>query len=433
MNIKDLYKVFLRSSGVTTDSRNAASGKIFFALRGADFDGHDYVGQALEKGCILAVIDNADFAIPDRTMVVDDVLLALQLLGCYHRQSFNIPVLAITGSNGKTTTKELIREVLSSRYRTIATRGNFNNHIGVPLTLLDINDSHEIAVIEMGANHIGEIDRLCNIAMPDHGLITNIGSAHLEGFGSLEGVRKAKSELYAYIRKTGGKAFVNTLRQDLAEISKEMGLDAISFGSGEENFVSGNLLSSGNHLEVEIKTRKYSDPFCLKTRLTGSYNFENILAAACAGIYFGIEPGQIKDAVESYLPENNRSQVIVTSRNKILLDAYNANPDSMKAAIENFTSLSGENKTVILGDMLELGKYTEAEHEKIVNILKGSDNLDVILVGSIFYHLPEARHFSRFRDSGHLIEWLEENAPENRFILIKGSRRLQLENCIPKL
>ena len=429
MKTKELYRVFLDSSGVTTDSRVTSPGKIFFALQGEKFDGNAFARQAIDNGCSMAVIDNADFVVPRQTILVSNVLSSLQQLACYHRQLFRIPVLAITGSNGKTTTKELVREILSCRYRTLATRGNLNNHIGVPLTLLELNETHQIAVIEMGANHIGEIETLCTIAMPDHGLITNIGSAHLEGFGSPEGVRKAKSELFRYLKRTGGKAFLNSDRPNLVELSEEISLDFIPYGTGEENFVAGSLLASDEKLELEIKTRKFSKSLNVKTQMAGTYNVENIIAAACIGVYFGASPGQIKDAVENYIPSSNRSQITATKKNKLLLDAYNANPDSMMAAIINFAAMPGENKSVILGDMLELGQYSTREHEKIIRMVDRYDFREVMLVGKVFYDIPAAGSYLNFKNTEQLTEWLTDNPVSGRFILLKGSRGIGLENC----
>ncbi len=429
MKTKELYRVFLDSSGVTTDSRVTSPGKIFFALQGEKFDGNAFARQAIDNGCSMAVIDNADFVVPRQTILVSNVLSSLQQLACYHRQLFRIPVLAITGSNGKTTTKELVREILSCRYKTLATRGNLNNHIGVPLTLLELNETHQIAVIEMGANHIGEIETLCTIAMPDHGLITNIGSAHLEGFGSPEGVRKAKSELFRYLKRTGGKAFLNSDRPNLVELSEEISLDFIPYGTGEENFVAGSLLASDEKLELEIKTRKFSKSLNVKTQMAGTYNVENIIAAACIGVYFGASPGQIKDAVENYIPSSNRSQITATKKNKLLLDAYNANPDSMMAAIINFAAMPGENKSVILGDMLELGQYSTREHEKIIRMVDRYDFREVMLVGKVFYDIPAAGSYLKFKNTEQLTEWLTDNPVSGRFILLKGSRGIGLENC----
>ncbi len=433
MSTEILYKAFLDSSGVTTDSRISSTGKMFFAIRGEKFDGHHFIKQALEKGCATAVIDDDRFAVPGSTIKVNNVLDSLQQLANYHRKKFNFPVLAITGSNGKTTTKELIREVLATGYNVLATRGNLNNHIGVPLTLLELEGSHQAAVIEMGANHIGEIGNLCNITLPDYGIITNIGNAHLEGFGSYQGVRKAKSELYHYLKKTHGKAFLNSLRQNLIELSEEIGFDYVSFGMREDDYIRGKLLDSEEELVLEITHRESGKQFNLKTRMTGTYNFENILAAVCTGYFFGIHPENIKEAIENYVPANLRSQIVHTGNNKLLLDAYNANPDSMKAAIADFFSMPGKNKSLILGDMLELGHYAAEEHKKIISMLDDCDFREVMVVGELFSQIPEAQKFPGFKNVEQLSAWLKENPLSGRFILIKGSRGLQLEKCVPLL
>ncbi len=433
MSVRELYSVFLESTGVTTDSRVVASGNIFFALCGENYDGHRFIQQALENGCSLAVIDNSEFALSGKTILVDDVLASLQDLAGHHRRQFEIPVLAITGSNGKTTTKELMRDVLSTRFNTLATRGNLNNHIGVPLTLLELNTSHQIAVIEMGANHRGEIALLCEIAMPTHGLITNIGLAHLEGFGSYDGVLKAKSELFKYLKKRGGTAFINYDRFNLRELSGELGLEGIAYGRGEGLFVRGIEINASENLELEVRTEKPEQSMILKTRLTGAYNLENILAAVCTGIYFGVPSLLVKSAVENYLPENNRSQICKTANNRLFLDAYNANPDSMKAAIINFFSMPGKNKSVILGDMLELGEYARQEHKKIIEMLKDKRCREVILVGKLFYNMPAPGYYLRFENVEKLTQWLTYNPLRDRFILLKGSRGIQLEKCLPAL
>ena len=433
MSVNKLYDLFLESTGVTTDSRIVAPGNIFFALGGENYDGHAFAQQALRDGCSLAVIDKSDFAVPGKTILVDNVLASLQQLACHHRQRFGIPVVAVTGSNGKTTTKELMREVLSSAYNTLATPGNLNNHIGVPLTLLLLKEFHEIAVIEMGANHEGEIDLLCRIARPTHGLITNAGLAHLEGFGSPEGVLRAKGELFVYLKKTGGKIFLNHDRPNLRDLAGELDADCVSFGSGEGHFVSGTLPGSRDRLEMEVRVQKPGQVFNLETQLAGDYNFENVLAAVCTGIWFGISPVEIKKAVEGYMPGNNRSQILKTSCNKLLLDAYNANPDSMKAAILDFSAMPGKNKSVILGDMLELGDYSAEEHNKIIELLQVKGFRQVLLVGDMFCNTSAPAGYVRFRNVDKLINWLDSNPLSERFILLKGSRGIQLEKCITKL
>ncbi len=433
MSVKQLYDLFLESTGVITDSRIAVPGNIFFALNGENYDGHTFAQQALGDGCIMAVIDNSDFAVPGKTILVDNVLASLQQLACHHRQQFEIPVVAVTGSNGKTTTKELMREVLSSGYNTLATRGNLNNHIGVPLTLLEMKGYHQIAIIEMGANHEGEIDLLCRIAGPTHGLITNAGLAHLEGFGSPEGVLRAKGELFAYLKKTGGQIFLNYDRLNLRDLARDLEAECVSFGSGKEHFVSGTMPGSRDRLEMEVRVQKSGQVFNLETQLAGDYNFENVLAAVCTGTWFGISPVEIKKAVEGYVPGNNRSQIVETSSNTLLLDAYNANPDSMKAAIINFNDMPGKNKSVILGDMLELGEYAAGEHNKIIELLQVKGFRQVLLVGDMFCKSSAPAGYLRFRNVDRLINWLKHNPLSDQFILLKGSRGIQLEKCINKL
>ncbi len=433
MSVKQLYDLFLESTGVITDSRIAAPGNVFFALNGENYDGHIFTEQALRDGCRLAVIDNSDFAVPGKTILVDNVLASLQQLACHHRQQFEIPVVAVTGSNGKTTTKELMREVLSSGYNTLATRGNLNNHIGVPLTLLELKGFHQIAIIEMGANHAGEIDLLCRIACPTHGLITNAGLAHLEGFGSPEGVLKAKGELFEYLKRTGGKVFLNHDRPNLRDLARELDVDSVVFGSGEGHFVSGTLPGSQDRLKMEVRVQKPGQVFNLETQLAGDYNFENVLAAVCTGIWFGLSPFEIKKAVEKYVPGNNRSQILETSCNKLLLDAYNANPDSMKAAILNFSAIPGQNKSVILGDMLELGEYAAEEHNKVIELLHSKGFRQVLLVGDMFCNTPAPMDYVLFRNVDELVNWLDVNPLSGHFILLKGSRGIQLEKCITKL
>jgi UDP-N-acetylmuramoyl-tripeptide--D-alanyl-D-alanine ligase len=433
MSVKQLYDLFLESAGVTTDSRIAAHGNIFFALGGENYDGHAFAEQALRDGCSLAVIDKSDFTIPGKTILVENVLDSLQQLACYHRQRFEIPVVAVTGSNGKTTTKELMREVLSVKYKTLATHGNLNNHIGVPLTLLDLKGYHQIAIIEMGANHTGEIDLLCRIAGPTHGLITNAGLAHLEGFGSPEGVLKAKGELFEYLKKTGGKIFLNYDRPNLRNLVRDLEAECVSFGSGKGHFVSGTLQASTDRLKMSVRGQSSGHLFNLETQLAGDYNFENVLAAVCTGTWFGVSPEEIKTAVEGYVPGNNRSQILETSSNTLLLDAYNANPDSMKAAIINFSVMPGKNKSVILGDMLELGEYAAGEHNKIIELLKVKGFRQVLLVGDMFCKSSATAGYLRFRNVDGLINWLKNNPLSDRFILLKGSRGIQLEKCITNL
>lgn len=425
--IKGLYDHYLKHPFVSTDTRSLKHGSIFFALKGEKFNANDFAEQALEAGCSLAVIDEKEYKKSDNYILVNDVLETLQELAKYHRLQLKIPVIGITGSNGKTTTKELIAAVLNKKYKTLATHGNLNNHIGVPLTLLSITKEHEMAVIEMGANHIGEIAMLSEIVQPDFGIITNIGKAHLEGFGSPEGVIKAKSELYRYIEKTLGTLFLNkdnSLLNSLASTPK-----IITYGTDENNDCIGKLLNLTPFVELEWKARnekKYNE--IIKTQIIGKYNFENILAAICIGNYFKVSAADIRDAIEKYIPSNNRSQIITKGTNTILLDAYNANPTSMQAALENFSELKAENKMLILGDMLELGNESKKEHKNIIEELKRRGFTNTILVGKEFTNASKDQNlFLTFNTSDEAAEYLKDKNIQNHSILIKGSRGIKLE------
>lgn len=427
MNIENLHRLFLLSSGASTDTRNISAGNIFFALKGENFNANEFAQSALKQGAGYAVIDEAGFAISEKLILVDDVLITLQQLANYHRRKFQIPVLAITGSNGKTTTKELIYHVLKSPFNTIATEGNLNNHIGVPLTLLRINQQTEIAVIEMGANHQNEIAALCEIAEPTHGLITNIGKAHLEGFGGLEGVKKAKSELYRWIEKNKGIAFVNaddeTLKSLLGGIA-----DIIRYGNEVENFVSGEIISANSFLELEVVWS--GEKIRIQSQLIGSYNFENILCAACVGIYFKVPIDKIKKAIENYISTNNRSQILKHDTNSFVMDAYNANPSSMKAALENFQNLNAEIKIVILGDMFELGEESACEHQSIVDQLSKMNFTKVILVGKEFGKTHSTNELIQFNSMDNLKVWFNQQKFSNTTFLVKGSRKMGLEKIL---
>ena len=356
-NISDLYSVFRKHNQVSTDSRQIIPGSIFFALKGDNFNGNKYAKAAIEAGAVCAVIDEAEYE-SKHTFLVDDVLEALQQLALHHRKQFVIPVIAITGSNGKTTTKELTNAVLSQHFHVTATKGNLNNHIGVPLTLLGITNETEIAIIEMGANHRGEIASLCEIANPTHGLITNIGKAHLGGFGGYEGVIKAKGELYNFLRENNSIAFVNHDNPLLMKLSE--GMNRVGYGTNKGLFASGRVNGNTSNLELDWISEK--GIVRIKTNLIGDYNFENVMAAICIGSDLGVPCEKIKTTISSYNPSNSRSQAMKTGRNSIVLDAYNANPSSMKAAIENFIKLEATHKMVILGDMLELGDESLDEH-----------------------------------------------------------------------
>jgi UDP-N-acetylmuramoyl-tripeptide--D-alanyl-D-alanine ligase len=421
--IEYLYQIFLRSTGVSTDSRNIKKGNIFFALKGENFNGNKYAAKALEKGAALAVIEEEEFD-GENTFLVDDVLFCLQALARHHRTQFEIPVIALTGTNGKTTTKELIREVLARKYHTLATTGNLNNHIGVPLTLLGLVSETEIGVIEMGANHRGEIAQLCDIAQPTHGMITNIGKAHLEGFGGYEGVMAAKSEIFTYLKETGGLAFVNKDDEVLMGLSD--GMKTFTYGSSKKADIQARISAS-----VPFLGLKWGDHH-IPTQMYGDYNFQNALAAICIGSYFKVAAGEIVEAVASYTPSNNRSQVVRSESNTIYLDAYNANPTSMLLSLRQFRHQEGKNKAVILGDMLELGKDSLKEHREIIKELR-KDFTTVILVGPEFIKAIEDDPFHVFADTDEAGNWLSSNPVADASVLVKGSRGIALEKLLEYL
>ncbi len=428
--IASLYQLFLKHRKVSTDSRGTVEGSIFFALSGASFNGNRFAQEALDQGAVLAVVDDPEVVVAGdpRFFIVPDTLAALQDLALYHRQHFQIPILAITGSNGKTTTKELISAVLKTEKEIVFTRGNLNNHIGVPLTLLDINYTTDIAVVEMGANHVGEIKVLCDMAKPTHGIITNIGKAHLEGFGSYEGVIKAKTELYASIRNSSGSLFVNQDDPLLMKLSD--GLKRITYGKDHAH-VNGVVTASKPYLALSWKNIDHEVE--IRTQLYGNYNAPNILAAIAVGSFFGITEIHISKALEAYVPKNNRSQVINTDRNTLILDAYNANPGSLSLAIENFTAQEFENKILILGDMFELGKASLDEHQQIVDTLQKKSFKQVILAGKDFYKTRKDPSFLAFQTTEAVAGYLKDHPLSGNTILIKGSRGMQLETLVQHL
>jgi UDP-N-acetylmuramoyl-tripeptide--D-alanyl-D-alanine ligase len=431
--LNNLHQLILSGATICTDSRNVVRHSIYFALKGDRFNGNDFAGQALLNGCQLAVIDEPEKNINNRYLLVDDVLETLQHLALTHRKRFTIPVIGITGSNGKTTTKELTNAVLSNKFNTIATEGNLNNHIGVPLTLLAFQEPLDIAIIEMGANHILEIDHLCKMALPGFGLITNIGKAHLEGFGSFENVISAKTELYRHVLKQNGVLFVNgddnTLKQHTINAQK------IEYGKNSVHHCSGNILSTHPFLSVSYNVNKaFGKTFpgvsgIIHSKLTGGYNFDNIMAAVTIGLYFGVENSSIVKAIENYQPSNNRSQLVETSNNKLILDAYNANPTSMAASIENFIQYKSEGKTaVFLGDMLELGSYSFEEHEHLYQIVKNNKFDLSVFVGNIFSKVVEAEDTIHiFPNVNAAEDWLANNPLKGYSILVKGSRGIKME------
>ena len=422
--IEKLYSHFLKHRKITTDTRKIEKDAIFFALKGPNFNANQFASEALAKGASLVVIDEAEYKTDDRYYLVDDVLKALHDLAIHHRQQLDIPVIGLTGSNGKTTTKELLNAVLSTKYHVLSTQGNLNNHIGVPLTVLSIADEHEMAIIEMGANHVGEIERLCEIAYPSHGFITNIGKAHLEGFGGFEGVIRAKSELYHHLIKTNGVVWINSLNDILSNMGKRF-KDPLYYPQ------------QGDYYHCEFKAASPYVEFTAEngeeviTNIVGKYNFENIAVALTVGKYFDVPASQANKAVAEYTPENNRSQIIRKGSNIIILDAYNANPSSMASAVENLSSMKAENKVAILGDMKELGPDSVNEHEKLGADLSGKAISEVYLCGNDIQaaqkYLPHAIYCA---SRSELIDHLKQKNFSNSAILIKASRSIGLEAVV---
>lgn len=426
LSTTDLYQYYLRNPLVSTDSRSLPEGCMFFALRGPSFNGNHFAKQALEEGAAYAVVDE-DCGSDTRLLRVENVLKSLQDLASLHRRSLDINVLAITGSNGKTTTKELTAAVLKKEFSTHYTQGNLNNHIGVPLTLLQLNGDHDFAVVEMGANHQGEIAELCRIAQPDFGLITNIGSAHLEGFGGPEGVKKGKGELYQYLRANGNLIFIQLDQPSLREILH--GYDnIITYGSSASVQYRGRLSEKQSEfLQVEV-----TFPFHMQiqTQLTGEYNLDNILAAVAVGAHFGVEHGDIREAIAHYSPSNQRSQVIRKGELSIVLDAYNANPSSMSSALQNFGRHFGGPRLIALGEMLELGDAAAEEHQRIAMMASSIPDSQVILVGSLFSEAAAGLGLLHFINSEECAAWLHKNYPLQGSMLIKGSRGSKMEKLM---
>jgi UDP-N-acetylmuramoyl-tripeptide--D-alanyl-D-alanine ligase len=424
VTIEALYQIFLHHPSVQTDTRKLKQGDLFFALKGPNFNGNQFALKALDAGAAYAIVDEDVHNSNERIIKTNNVLETLQQLAKHHREQFNIPFIAITGSNGKTTTKELVHTVLSSRYKTYTTEGNLNNHIGVPLTLLRIKKDAEMAVIEMGANHQKEIESYCVYAQPTHGIITNCGKAHLEGFGGAEGVRKGKGELYDFIRNHNGAIFTFDDFDYLHSMSK--GISNIVWYGTKNGSVTGNVLQSEPFLTVTISNDEKLKT--INTQLVGEYNLPNILCAVAAGKHFHVSDEKIKAAIESYVPSNSRSQLIERESNKIILDAYNANPTSMKAAIENFAKIHAENKVLLLGGMMELGKESVAEHEGIVNLIDQYTWKDVVLVGGDFNKFEHG--YIYFGNSKEAADWFHQQFYENTYMLVKGSRSIQMEKLL---
>lgn len=432
----ELYSLFLQHPLICTDSRNCPADSLFFALKGDNFNANAFAKTALANGCAYAIVDEAEFAIDEKYILVDDVLTTLQQLARYHRQQLGTTVIGITGTNGKTTTKELIAAVLKEKFNTLYTQGNLNNHIGVPLTLLQLKAEHEIAIIEMGANHQGEIKLLAEIACPDLGIITNVGKAHLEGFGSFEGVKKTKAELYDYISANGQLIFINKDNEHLMEMAAKSGIGdkrrEYSLNSEQSNgYIYGQINSCSPFLTMKCSINN-SDFFDIETKLIGVYNAENVLAAVTIGEFLGVDKLAIKAGLEKYTPQNNRSQLTVTTKNKLVVDAYNANPTSMKAAITNFGQMDVEHKVLILGDMLELGEQSDNEHNQIIALLNQYNFEKVILVGPQFGKTNNQFHCFDNIDA-LLAELSDKNDINNCYVLIKGSRGIKLEKVLSVL
>lgn len=429
-SIATLHARFLELRTVSTDTRDLPAGCLFFALKGPHFNANAFASQALEQGAAAVVVDDPTVVRDERYLLVPDVLQALQQLARHHRDTFRIPVLAITGTNGKTTTKELVHAVLQSDRATLATQGNLNNHIGVPLTLLRLNAEHRIAVIEMGANKPGDIAELCAIADPDHGLITNMGKAHLEGFGDFAGVVRTKSELYDHLRARQGHVFVHG--EDPLLMERSAGIRRTTYGHGPNDALQGRSVEGSAMLTLRFGAAG-SDQRTVTTRLVGAYNLPNALAAACIGLHFGVPMDQVVDALAAYDPGNSRSQLLRTAHNELILDAYNANPTSLRTALENFAALPTDRpKLAILGDMRELGAVAEAEHRAIVDFVR-SAGIPTITVGALFAQVTEGSPIRSFADATQALAHLQSNPVRNHLVLVKGSRGIKLETVVPAL
>jgi len=437
MTTKDIYQLFTQHPVISTDTRKIAADSLFFALKGDKFDANTFAEQAIAAGAAYAIIDNLAYQLGDQYILVDDVLTTLQDLARYHRKQLTIPVIGLTGTNGKTTTKELINAVLSQKFKTLATQGNLNNHIGVPLTILSIDRTHEIAVIEMGANHQKEIALLSSIAQPSHGLITNIGKAHLEGFGGVEGIKKGKGELYDFLKADEGIVFVNGDDAVLMAMQKARSLDKlVLYGtSNKDNSIIGKLTENSPLLSLEWTNKLSGENYPVKTQLTGAYNLDNILAAICIGVYFELEADEINAGITGYQPQNNRSQIKKTETNTLICDYYNANPSSMQVAIENIGKLQADRKVLILGDMFELGDESPAEHAAIIKKALNTNVAERIFIGKEFAE-QESRvknqesRIKFYNTAEDAIEALKAEPIKNSTVLIKGSRGMALERLV---
>lgn len=431
MRIEKLYEIYKQFPSISTDTRNIKESSIFFALKGANFNGNTFASQALESGARYVVVDEEEFVKGEQYILVDDVLKSLQELALHHRKQLTIPVVGITGTNGKTTSKELVFSVLSQQFRTYATQGNLNNHIGVPLTLLSIDSTYEVAIIEMGANHVGEIEFLANIACPTLGFITNVGKAHLEGFGSFEGVKRTKGELYDYLSQRGGTLFLQADNPHLVEMAAQREFTRIvKYGFTATNDIVGKLLMANPYLSIAWKEGRKSESYEVYTQLTGSYNTENILAAIAVGLELGMTPSSINEGIANYIPKNNRSQITKTSRNTVVADFYNANASSMAAALDNMQVLTAEHKVVILGDMFELGDEAFEEHKNVILKAKVLHFERLIFVGKEFckHQDEEAEFYETTEEAASAISSLNDS-----FILLKASRGMAFERLLEVL
>lgn len=436
MKTEELYQIYLKHPVICTDTRKITDSCLFFALKGDNFDANEFASKAIENGASYAIIDDKRYALDERYLLVSDVLVSLQELSAFHRTKLKIPVIGITGTNGKTTTKELIKSVLSQHCRTYATEGNLNNHIGVPLTLLSINEDCDIAIIEMGANHQKEIEFLCSLAQPGYGLITNVGKAHLEGFGGVEGVKIAKGELYEYLARTNGTAFINTDNPSLVDMSRDRNVENIvGYGKGATNYISGGLKEVSPYLTVEWQVKGQEDEsiYTAESKLPGTYNFENILVAICVGSFFKLSTEQINKGIADYLPQNNRSQLLKTENNILICDYYNANPSSMMVALDNLEAVPSENKVMILGDMFELGADSAMEHRFVLDKAMQTTSERRIFVGQEFYRLKNSVDAEFYKTTLDAFEGIKNLPIKSSTVLLKGSRGMKLETLVSRL
>ncbi|MEJ7693785.1 UDP-N-acetylmuramoyl-tripeptide--D-alanyl-D-alanine ligase [Daejeonella sp.] len=436
MKTEELYQLYQKHPVICTDTRKVTDSCLFFALKGDNFDANEFAAKAIEAGASYAVIDDERYAINDRYLLVQDVLTALQDLSAFHRKQLTIPVIGITGTNGKTTTKELIKSVLSQHCRTYATEGNLNNHIGVPLTLLSIREDCDIAIVEMGANHQKEIEFLCSLAQPGYGLITNVGKAHLEGFGGVEGVKIGKGELYEYLARTNGTAFINTDNPTLVDMSRDRGVQkVVSYGKGATNYISAGLKEVSPYLTVEwqVKSQEDESIHTAESNLPGTYNFENILVAICIGSFFKLSPDQIIVGIKSYVPQNNRSQILKTESNTVICDYYNANPSSMMVALDNLEAVPAERKVMILGDMFELGAEAAMEHRFVVDKAMATASGRRIFIGEEFHKIKSRIDAEFYKNTIDASAALKGNPVKDSTVLLKGSRGMKLESLLTSL